>query len=60
MSELAIRAEGLSKLYRLRAEEGYDTLRDVLADSLWTPLHTFNIVGKPLVALRPSWDMKTT
>ena len=41
MGELAIRAEGLGKLYRIRAQTGYDTLRDVLADSLWTPLRQF-------------------
>jgi homopolymeric O-antigen transport system ATP-binding protein len=41
MGELAIRAEGLGKLYRIQAEESYDTLRDVLANSLWTPLRQF-------------------
>jgi lipopolysaccharide transport system ATP-binding protein len=38
MGELAIRAEGLGKLYRIRADERYDTLRDVIANSFWTPL----------------------
>jgi hypothetical protein len=41
MGEFAIRAEGLGKCYRIRAEAGYDTLRDVLADSFWTPLGQF-------------------
>jgi lipopolysaccharide transport system ATP-binding protein len=41
MGELAIRAEGLGKLYRIQAEESYDTLRDVLANSLRTPLRQF-------------------
>jgi hypothetical protein len=41
MGELAIRAEGLGKLYRIRADERYDTLRDVIANSFWTPLLQF-------------------
>jgi lipopolysaccharide transport system ATP-binding protein len=41
MGELAIRAEGLGKLYRIQAEERYDTLRDVLANSYRTPLRQF-------------------
>jgi lipopolysaccharide transport system ATP-binding protein len=37
MSDIAIRAEGLSKLYRLGARERYRTLRDTLTDTLTAP-----------------------
>jgi lipopolysaccharide transport system ATP-binding protein len=39
MSTIAIRAEGLSKRYRIEQGERYYTLRDVLASTLVTPLH---------------------
>jgi hypothetical protein len=41
MGELAIRAEGLGKLYRTQAGESYDILRDELVNSLRTPLRQF-------------------
>jgi lipopolysaccharide transport system ATP-binding protein len=37
MSDLAIRVEGLSKLYRLGPRERYRTLRDTLTDTLMAP-----------------------
>src|ERR1700745_10344 len=37
MSDIAIRAEGLSKLYRLGTRERYRTLRDTLTDTLTAP-----------------------
>jgi lipopolysaccharide transport system ATP-binding protein len=37
MSDIAIRAEGLSKLYRLGKRERYRTLRDTLTDTLTAP-----------------------
>ncbi|MGH7848211.1 MAG: ABC transporter ATP-binding protein [Candidatus Binatia bacterium] len=41
MSDTAIRAEGLSKLYRIGRREKYYTLRDTLMDLLKTPLSAF-------------------
>ncbi|HWY43286.1 MAG TPA: ABC transporter ATP-binding protein [Candidatus Sulfotelmatobacter sp.] len=41
MSEIAIRAEGLSKRYRIGLRERYSTLRDVLARSLRAPWTLF-------------------
>ena len=41
MSEIAIRAEGLSKRYRIGHRERYSTLRDVLARSLRAPWTLF-------------------
>ena len=38
MSDLAIRVEGLSKLYRIGPRERYTTLRDTLMDALKVPL----------------------
>src|ERR1700751_1277355 len=37
MSDIAIRAEGLSKLYRFGPRERYRTLRDTLTDTLTAP-----------------------
>jgi lipopolysaccharide transport system ATP-binding protein len=37
MSDIAIRAEGLSKRYRIGQREPYKALRDVLADALYAP-----------------------
>jgi lipopolysaccharide transport system ATP-binding protein len=37
MSDIAIRAEGLSKLYRIGARERYQTLRDTVTDALTAP-----------------------
>src|SRR5205823_4401460 len=34
MSDVAIRVEGLSKLYRLGAREGYKTLRDTISSAV--------------------------
>lgn len=43
MSDIAIRAEGLGKLYRLgRAQERHNTLRDALAAGLQAPLRRFS------------------
>jgi lipopolysaccharide transport system ATP-binding protein len=52
MGELAIRAEGLGKLYRIQAEERYDTLRDMLANSFRTPLRPFKRKIKSECCLR--------
>ena len=41
MSEIAIRAEGLSKRYRIGHRERYSTLRDLLARSLRAPWTLF-------------------
>ena len=41
MSDIAIRAEGLSKRYRLGKRERYRTLRDTLTDALAAPFRRF-------------------
>ena len=41
MSEVAIRAEGLSKVYRLGHQERYSALRDTLARTLRAPWSLF-------------------
>jgi lipopolysaccharide transport system ATP-binding protein len=42
MSDIAIRAEGLSKQYRLGPRERYRTLRDSLSDALMAPFRRFS------------------
>jgi len=37
MSDIAIRVEKLSKLYRIGQRERYETLRDILADAIYAP-----------------------
>lgn len=39
MTDIAIRVEGLSKLYRIGPRERYKTLRDSLTDALYAPFH---------------------
>lgn len=41
MSDIAIRAENLSKLYRIGNRESYKALRDVLSDAISTPFRWF-------------------
>ncbi|MBI3601117.1 MAG: ABC transporter ATP-binding protein [Nitrospinae bacterium] len=41
MSDIVIRAENLSKLYRIGSRESYKTLRDVLTDAIYAPLRWF-------------------
>ena len=48
MSDLAFRAEGLSKRYRIGQRERYLALRDVLARSLTAPLRRLGLKGKEL------------
>jgi lipopolysaccharide transport system ATP-binding protein len=45
MSEVAIRVEGLSKLYRIGQRQPYYTLRDALARSLTAPFRRFSANG---------------
>jgi len=50
MSDIAIRVENLSKLYRIGPRERYRTLRDTLTDALYAPFRRLrNIVrGKQM------------
>jgi ABC-type polysaccharide/polyol phosphate transport system ATPase subunit len=47
MSEVAIRAEGLSKIYHIGRREPYYTLRDTLARSVTAPFRRFTNGGDP-------------
>jgi hypothetical protein len=38
MSDIAIRIENLSKLYRIGPRERYKALRDTLTDAIYAPL----------------------
>ncbi|MBI2322523.1 MAG: ABC transporter ATP-binding protein [Chloroflexi bacterium] len=44
MSDVAIRAEGLSKRYRIGRAERYRTLRDIVAERAAAPLHALRAV----------------
>jgi lipopolysaccharide transport system ATP-binding protein len=44
MSDIAIRVENLSKLYRIGQRESYKALRDTLTDALYTPLRRIRSV----------------
>jgi lipopolysaccharide transport system ATP-binding protein len=46
MSDLAIRAEGLSKLYRIGERQRYRALRDTLAQAISAPLRRLRSAGK--------------
>jgi lipopolysaccharide transport system ATP-binding protein len=46
MSDIAIRAEGLGKLYRLGPRERYKTLRDTLTDVASAPFRAFKSIGR--------------
>jgi lipopolysaccharide transport system ATP-binding protein len=48
MSDIAIRAENLSKLYRIGNREAYKSLRDVLSDAISTPFRWFNTQNSKL------------
>lgn len=47
MNDIAIRADGLSKVYQIRQRERYYTLRDTIARSFARPLQTFRNGAKP-------------
>ncbi len=47
MSEIAIRVQNLSKLYRIGQRDSYITLRDTLANALKSPLRSLRANGDP-------------
>ena len=50
-SDIAIRIESLSKLYRIGPRERYKALRDTLTDVLYTPFRALaTIVRRPMIA----------
>ncbi len=51
MSDVAIRVENLSKLYRLGPRERYKALRDTLTDAMYAPFRALvTVVHRPLTA----------
>jgi len=47
MSEIVIRVQNLSKLYRIGQRDSYITLRDTLANTLKTPFRYLRANGGP-------------
>jgi len=58
MSDLAIRAEGLGKLYRLGSRERYRTLRDSLTDTLTAPFRRFRPRESAPESAESFWALK--
>jgi lipopolysaccharide transport system ATP-binding protein len=59
MSDIAIRVEGLSKLYRLGAQESYRTLRDTLTSAATAPFrHVFGSSNGNGKAPEQIWALK--
>ena len=58
MSEIAIRVEGLSKLYRLGATEHYRTLRDTLTDTFMAPFRRMRHGSRPNEEIPTLWALK--
>jgi lipopolysaccharide transport system ATP-binding protein len=58
MSDIAIRVEGLGKLYRLGAREQYGTLRDTLVDALTAPLRWFRRARSAGASGQTFWALK--
>ena len=54
MTDLAIRVENLSKLYRIGQREPYKALRDTLADAISAP---FRAAGSTLNGRRSSFKI---
>jgi lipopolysaccharide transport system ATP-binding protein len=46
MTDLAVRVENLSKLYRIGQRDTHKTLRDVLAQAIVQPIHKFQLLTK--------------
>ncbi|MBI3583577.1 MAG: ABC transporter ATP-binding protein [Nitrospinae bacterium] len=62
MSDIAIRAENLSKLYRIGNRESYKALRDVLSDAISAPFRWFrnlqSAIRNPQSANNYFWALK--
>jgi lipopolysaccharide transport system ATP-binding protein len=58
MSDIAIRVEGLSKLYRLGAKEHYRTLRDTLTDTFMSPFRSLWRGASPREEAETLWALK--
>jgi lipopolysaccharide transport system ATP-binding protein len=59
MSDIAIRVQGLSKLYRLgEAEEGYRTLRESLTDTFMAPFRRLHRGPSPKREAETIWALK--
>jgi lipopolysaccharide transport system ATP-binding protein len=56
MSDIAIRVENLSKLYKIGQREAYKTLRDTLTDTLYAPFRAMSslLSGQRSAVSRPS------
>lgn len=58
MSDVAIRVEGLGKLYRLGKRERYRTLRDTLVDSLTAPFRRLRSGTSSTGEIETIWALK--
>jgi lipopolysaccharide transport system ATP-binding protein len=58
MSDIAIRVEGLSKLYRLGDAEGYRTLRESLTDTFLAPFRRLSNGRSPKREPETIWALK--
>jgi len=58
MSTLAIRAENLSKKYRIGASETYKTFREMLIDSVVAPFRRLKDIGKPIPKEEIIWALQ--
>ena len=58
MSTLAIRAENLSKKYRIGAREAYKTFREMLIDSAVAPFRRLKNIGKPIPKEEIIWALQ--
>jgi lipopolysaccharide transport system ATP-binding protein len=58
MTEIAIRAEHLGKLYRIGPRERYRTLRETLTDAMYAPLRRIRSAFQPLNGDDTIWALK--
>jgi homopolymeric O-antigen transport system ATP-binding protein len=58
MTEIAIRAEGLAKEYKLGQRERYKTMRDLIANSVTAPLHALRGERTPVDPALRLWALQ--
>ncbi len=58
MKDIAIKAEGLSKLYTIGAPEGYRTFREAIADAAKAPFRLLSSLGAQAPESQTVWALK--
>ena len=58
MKDIAIKVEGLSKLYRIGAREGYRTFRETLTEAVQAPFRRLASLGRPVPEEETVWALK--